>query len=146
MQTVNAPKTTATYRTTLTPEMVTKVLNLAKLESPLSTASATLIAKFAPLQAKIDNAGIVPAYTTTGRESVLSSLGGLTQKDTTSALYTLDSKSYLSKEEYWEACYDLYKVHPEQCTLGQITGAEEHAYLNDLMTEAETAKFEAGSA
>ena len=131
-------------RATVTASMVAKILYLAKTESPITEEAIQLVAKFAPLQAKIDNAGLTPAYITTPAISKLESLGGIdtTVKDDS---YTLAGHDYPTKELYWEACYKLYSSNPELCNLSTISSAREHMYLNDLMSEEEVNEFEAGA-
>ena len=134
-----------TYRATVTASMVAKILYLAKTESPLTEESIQLVAKFAPLQAKIDNAGLAVAYTVTPPMSKLESLGGTESSDHLTSSYTLAGHDYIIKELYWEACYKLYTESPELCNMTTISSAREHMYLNDLMSDEEIAEFEAGA-
>ena len=135
----------ATFRVTVTAQMVNKIVELARTEQPFpSTISLEILGKFAGLKGKIDNNAINPAYTTAPAISKLESLGGISQQAPSTA-YTLAGTSYSTKEEYWEACYKLYAVSPELCDMTTIMSGKEHAYLNDLMTEEEIAEFEAGA-
>ena len=131
------------YRATVTASMVAKILYLARTESPITEESIQLVAKFAPLQAKIDNAGLAIAYTTSPKESTLESLGEVDSSLLNT--YTLDTLLYSSKEAYWEACYLKYVDVPHDCDISTIAAAKEHMYINDLMSEEEIAEFEATS-
>ena len=130
----NATKTK--YRPVLTAAHIEKILELAKTEKPgISDISVSLIGVLAPFKAKIDNAGIEPAYTIepTSKANVVSKLGG-----------ALDNE--LSKEDYWERCYNRVQHHgTKNCTLEEIEAANEHKYLHDLMNEEESEAFESRS-
>ena len=125
------------YRPVLTATQILHILTLAKTESPISSASISLIATLAPFQAKIENAGIAPAYTTTPIVSA-TSLEGL------GALAPLETTPY-NKEEYWQRCYTKYSANPVACSLEEIHAAKEHMYLHELMSAEEVAEFEAAS-
>lgn len=49
------------------------------------------------------------------------------------------------KVAYWYECYAKYLQNPVSCTLDEIDAANEHKYLNDLMTPLELKAFEARS-
>jgi len=131
------------YRPSLPPHLIAHILDLAKKEQPLSTSSIELISILAPFQAKIQNMGLEPAYTTQVRlpkPSIEVSLGMLPNS---SVLYTLDDTAYFSKEAYWQACYYQSLANFEGLSLLEMNAAKEHMYLNDLMTEEEVIEFEA---
>ena len=122
------------YRPSLTAQQVSTILTLAKTALPLTDETMSLISTLAPFMAKIENDGIVPAYTVSNKPPAnsLESLGGM---------ITSDANSHVSKEAHWEQCYlRILEVGAAACTLETIQAAEEHRYLNDLMTpEEETA-------
>jgi hypothetical protein len=58
----------------------------------------------------------------------------------------LSATDYAAKELYWEACYAKRTSYgPASCTLLELEAAQEHAYLNDLMSDTELADFEAAT-
>lgn len=129
---VSSPK----YRPVLTAAQILHILTLAKTESPdISDMSISLISSLAPFQAKIENAGIQAAYTTSPRVSLLDSIGGASSE-------SIPVDRPLLKEDYWEACYNKFLATPIACSLEEIAGAQEHKYLHQLMTPEELAKFE----
>lgn len=139
--------TTPKYRPVLTAAQIQHILALAKTEHPsISQASMSLIATLAPFAAKIDNAGITAAYSTTPKQDLLSSLGG----DAPAAPSHISASSnnqaaLMSKEEVWELAYNKYQSCPAACSLQEIRDSKEYAYLNDLMSAEEVAEFEAAS-
>jgi len=52
----------------------------------------------------------------------------------------IDPASFSSKTLYWEACYEKYVTDLDSCSLTEIDAANEHRYINELMTEEEMAK------
>jgi len=125
----------AKYRPVLTATQIQKILALAKTEIPLSIESISIISTLAPFAAKIENAGIVAAYSTSPAKpkvGSLESLGGTASP--------VDDT--LSKEEYWELCHSKYNSQPENCSLAEIEGAQEYRYLNGLMSAEEAITFE----
>jgi hypothetical protein len=124
------------YRPSLTAEQVNHILALAKTESPISELSFSLISTLAPFQAKIQNAGIQASHVMANKPSV-TSMEGLGAAPTSSV-----NPNDMTKEEYWEVCYAMYKTNPANCNLTEIEAAQEHRYLNDLMTPEEEADHE----
>ena len=126
------------YRPVLTAENITHILKLAKTESPLSDASTAVIAVLAPFQAKIDNAGIVPAYTTSTpnkqekANDLLDSLG----------FPSIRPDPTVPKEVLWKQAYKKFKASPATCSLVEIGYAQEYMYLHDLMSPEEMVEFE----
>ena len=130
------------YRPVLTAGQIEHILYLAKSESPMTQAAMTIIATLSPFQAKIENAGIAAAYTMQDpkpKVNSLESLGGLAS----SKVLTTEPDACETKEEFWELCYEKYMANPAICSLDVIKGAQEHKYLNDLMTAEELSDFEA---
>lgn len=127
----------AKYRPVLTATQIEHILALAKSESPISQDSMSLISTLSPFQAKIQNAGIAAAYTVSNKPKAnsLEALGGVS---------STSSISSSSKEEYWEMCYLKLQSNPTTCSLEEIKAANEHKYLNELMTPEEIKKFERG--
>lgn len=137
----NGPQATRKYRPVLTAGQITKILELAKLESPMSDISFSLISTLAPFKAKIENLSITAAYTASPpkREQILSDLGG-----SGSGVIDIIPSEHFSKEEYWAKCYAKHCLQPASCSLEEIVAASEHKYLNGLMTESEVVSFEEG--
>jgi len=135
--------TKAKYRPVLTAAQITHILNLAKLEFPLTDQSISVIATLSPFVAKIENAGINPAYEIKpAKPSTLESLGGVGTEEKEAIANTFNNTTGKTKEEYWQACYYKYQSDAISCTLDEIRAAQEHKYLNDLMTPEEQLAFE----
>lgn len=138
------------YRPVLSPEQIAHILYLAKREVPISELSFSLIATLSPFQAKIDSQAINPAYVQVqqgSKPSMLESLGGevtvLPSDDMIGVPESINPNlSYRTKEEYWATCYAKYRLLPESCTVLEIKAAQEHMYLNDLMSPEEMVQFE----
>ncbi len=142
------------YRPVLTSEQILHILNLAKLEQPsISSASISLISVLAPFQAKIENAGIQAAYTTSlkapsttslealGGTGVAEALGSeLPSCITSSAI--VSTEAMIGKEAYWEQCFHKYSANPTLCSLQEIEAANEYRYINDMMSTEEQEEFE----
>ena len=135
------------YRPVLTANQITHILNLAKLENPLSDISLSVISTLSVFQTKIDNAAVLPAYSSiqstasasnavTREEKQLLDLGEIPATSTTT-----DTAS--TKEVLWEQAYQLYIADPTACSIATLSAAQEHMYLNDLMTAEQEAAWEA---
>lgn len=128
------------YRPVLTEQAINHILTLAKKETPLSLASIEIISILVPFQAKIENDSIFAAYDTSlPKESIEESIGLI---DSISITYSVKGVSYPTKEEAWDAAYNIYTMAPDTLTLKEMHMAKEHMYLNNLMTEAEILIFE----
>jgi len=152
------------YRPSLTAKQIQHIVSLAKREQPISNNSLSLLSVLSPFLAKIENAGIMPAYTlapTTHSKASLASSAftlsslGLDSLDKVMEASKLsiapnselaDSRpledASLSKQEQWEACFIKYVEDIDACTLPELQGAQEWRYLNDLMSPEEMAAFE----
>lgn len=144
---MSVPKSKSKYRPVLKVSQIIHILKLAKSESPISSASISVIGTLAPFLAKIENDGIQAAYTiapTIPKQSTLESLGGTPAScDDSTLLSEISAEGLaLTKEEIWEKAYVLYKTNPTFCSLDTIQAAREHMYLNDLMSPEEAAEFE----
>lgn len=134
-------KATPKYRPVLTAEQILHIIQLAKLEEPISMVSISLISTLSPFAAKIDNAGIVPAYSTSPvyklsiTDKTLSKLGAEVNQE-------IESMHLISKEERWAKAYAKRMLDPVSCSLVEIADAKSHAYLNDLMGSDELADYE----
>ena len=123
---------TKKYRPSLTADDINHIISLAKKESPISIKSIDVLTKLAPFKAKIDvssvdfGVGMIPT----------SSISNVTSSSPINDIV-------LVKEEYWERCHDKYLADPEDCTVREIKAAQEHRYINDLMSSAEIIDFEA---
>lgn len=124
------------FRPVLTADQISKILELAKTELPLSVDAISLIATLSPFQAKILNQGITPAYTLAPARVKANSLESLG-----AASAAVDHNP--NKEEYWALCYErLQEYGAEHLSLNEIQAAREHMYLNDLMSADEMVEFE----
>ena len=134
---------TPKYRPVLTAAQILHIILLAKLEDSISMTSISLISVLAPFAAKIDNAGIIPAYTTSPVLSLtdknLSKLGADVSQE-------IEAMHLMSKEERWAKAYAKRMLTPTACSLIEIADAKSHAYLNDLMSTKELTDYEASMA
>tara|TARA_R110000744_G_scaffold372015_2_gene483362 strand:- start:334 stop:762 length:429 start_codon:yes stop_codon:yes gene_type:complete len=140
MKNTNTPA--SKYRPVLTAAQIEHILTLAKLESPISATSFSVIATLSPFLAKIQNNAVTAAYSTTEKTAASSkfSLEGLGGEVSDS-----NHDSMHNKEAYWEQCYQKLESNgAASLTLEQLKGADEHRYLNSLMTPEEQASFERG--
>jgi hypothetical protein len=133
--TSNNTNTTAKYRPSLTAAQIRYILKLAKLESPLTEESKSVIKTLSPFLAKIDNEAISPAYEYAERPSILESLGA-------DSLNSPEFNKETNKAIINSLCYEQWKQQPESCSLEEIAAAQEHAYINDLMTPEEEESYE----
>jgi hypothetical protein len=121
------------YRPSLSEEEVQYILLKAKedyiaTDSPISLA---VVNKFSVLATKIANNAITPSHVEKPKVSLIESLGGT------------QPSLQVTKEEYWAQCYAKYELDSTSCTVAEIKAAQEHRYLNDLMTPDEVARHEA---
>lgn len=125
------------YRPSMTSYQITKILELAKLESEgISPISMSIIATLAPFQAKIENAGIQASYTPVPAKPSTTSLEALG-----AASAAVDQ--VVDKEEYWALCYErLQQYGATELSLVELQAVAEHRYLNDLMTTEEESEHE----
>ena len=132
----------AKFRPVLTLEQIQHTIKLAKLESPISDASINLIATLTPYIAKIEAQSIAAAYTTKERQNLESKLGFTSTEIAEITGNSEHIAAAMNKEEYWKACYLKYSANPTVCTTSEILAAQEHMYLNDLMSPEEMVEFE----
>lgn len=130
------------FRPVLSHVQIIKIIELAKLEQPITVESKSLLASLSPFLAKIEAQGVQAAYTATqpAKKAPEKDIGVLHGADNTGLVGS--PTWYDTKELFWEACYNKYKETPTLCTLDEIEGAQEHKYLNDLMTPIEVSRFE----
>lgn len=148
--------TKAKYRPPLSNAQITHILELAKMEKPyISQLSMSVIATLVPFQAKIDNDCVAAAYTTSDKPKLsdIQALGGTTTGTggpvaadlpndfawaASSNTPTGGGDGGGTKEQYWEACFKKTKQHGYKgCSLAEIQAANEHRYINDLMSPEE---------
>lgn len=98
-----------------------------------SAKSLAIVGIVSPFLAKIEAGAINPAYTESGKTSLLESLGAPAPEN---------SKPEQSKEKYWKACYEKVIADPLSATIVEINAANEHRYLNGLMSIEEVQEFE----
>lgn len=128
------------YRPSLTAENIQWIVEKAKTTSPLTPEAYSVIAVLDPFLTKIANSSITPAYSIAAKAKAkansLESLGeGAASSEAVAA-------GTVSKTEYWAQCYQKYISNPSSCTLTEIANAQEHRYLNDMMSPEEIAVFE----
>lgn len=140
-------KQVAKYRPVLTASQILHILTLCKTESPISSESMSVIATLSSFQAKIENAGITPAYIQAAPKPKANSLEalGFVGASSVETVDTTLAPTYEDKEAYWSHCYAKYSTNPASCTLQEIHAAKEHMYINDLMSEEEVRVFESDS-
>ena len=132
------------YRPSLTEEQLLHIVTLAKCENPLSLTSIQLVSQLAPYVAKIEAGSLVPSYVPSQHkpvsktQSILESLG----HDCTPETEEEKFQASLVKEDLWELAYEKYKENPSSCTSLELTYAQEHRYLNDLMSPEEVKEWE----
>lgn len=132
------------YRPVLTATQILKVLELAKKEVPISSDSFSLISTLSVFAAKIENQAITPAYIEEPpalKVSTLEALGGTLCADASIGV-TEQLPEGMSKEAVWAVSYSKYKLDAASCSLQEIQEAQEHMYLNDMMTAEEILAFE----
>ena len=130
------------FRPVLTLEQIQHTIKLAKLETPISDTSISLIATLTPYIAKIEARSIAAAYTTKERLSLESKLGFSSEEIAETIGNSEHIAAAINKEEYWKVCYEKWLDNPVNCTVSEILAANEHRYLNDLMTPEEMVEFE----
>jgi len=126
----------AKYRPVLTAEQIVHIMSLCKSELPISDASISVIGSLGLFYAKIENRGIQAAYEAVEPKPPVNNLEALGEapKD--------PIEEHGNKELYWRVCYTKYKLRPTSCSLDEIEAAQEHMYLNDLMSPEEITAFE----
>jgi len=141
------------YRPVLTSVQILHILAVCKREQPLSDASLSVISTLSVFKAKIDNAGVKPAYSSRDEQTIAAAKQQQTLMELGTdkpSLYSLPTPSVpatadytaTSKEDYWEQCYIKYTDDPALCNLEELAAATEHMYLNDLMTSEQEAAHE----
>lgn len=126
------------YRPSLTEEHIRWIVDKAKTTSPLTPEAYSIIAVLDPFLTKIANSSITPAYKIRlkPRANSLESLGEGAESSKAVAAGGLE------KTAYWQQCYEKYISDPSSCSLTEITNAQEHRYLSDMMSPEEIAEFE----
>ena len=134
------------YRPSLTEQQLRYIVSLAKKEVPLTELSYSVIQVLDTYLYKLGNNSIVPSssYVLKPVANSLDSLGAHSSTPgSTPGANTLDPEAYPDKVAYWEACYTKYITSgADSCNLTEITNAQEHRYLEGLMSEEEIAAFE----
>lgn len=136
---IERKETKKKYRPVLSATAIAHIIALAKSEHPLSSRSIEVIATLSPFLAKIENAGVAPAYTEKPVLSLEEKLGMPVPLHSVSK----EQLANQTKEVYWNVCYNKYKINPVSCSLVEIEAAREHMYLHDLMSPQEIEEFEA---
>ena len=129
--------TKSKVRPTLSASDLEHLLYLCKSESPISDKSLGLIYRLAPLLAKISGSTTAHTHSPTHPVTYPASHPAPT-KPTKPAIAT-------SNLQYWEQCHNKYIDSPAECSGNEIEAAQEHRYLNDLMSPDEKAVFESAS-
>ena len=129
------------YRPSLPAHIIEHIVRLAKKDLSLQilpldhNSDKELISILAPFQAKIENYGIAPSYTTSPKESVEESLG------------MIAPPLGQDKIAYNLNCYTKYKLalatdRLQSISLVMLDAAKEHMYVNDLMSPEEEKSYE----
>lgn len=145
---MNLQATKQKYRPVLTAPQITQIIELAKLDyanlsSPTRDISWSLITTLSPFKTKIELDSIAPAYTTTAISSEAKQAALLAELGATQDEIPKIAVEELTKEQYWQYCYDKYQnlgigaLNPQE-----IEGVHEHKYLHGLMSSTEVAAFE----
>lgn len=128
MSTNSIPK----YRPVLSAEQINTIMHLCKTTLPLTSKTMDVIATLAPFQAKIENAGVIAAYSMTPPQSIEDKLGFSTPEIS------------VSPEEKRYQAFIKYDNNPSSCSIHEIEMAQTYRYENRLMTVEETTAFEKG--
>jgi len=145
---MSTKSTTQRYRPSLTAVQIAWIVTKAKTELPISDTAFSVIASLDPFLTKIANRSITPSYVVSNKPlaNSLEALGAASEIGNTynpsNNLANSLIREGVTKEQLWEECYKKYMASPASCTLTEIECAQEHRYLNDLMTEEEIAAFE----
>jgi len=124
------------YRPVLTAEQITYILYMCRIQEPLTEEAMSIIISLGPFKAKIDDRGIQAAYVAGNAPKASIPANA----PTSVAPYNPMGKT---KEEVWEECYNKWNTEGSSaCSLREIEGANEHRYLNDLMSAEEVAAFD----
>ena len=130
------------YRPVLTAAQILHIITCLKQEAPLTDIGFSCLTSLVPFKDKITAGTVTPSYTaasTASVDSVETSLAALGYPGEQEH----PDEHPRTKEQLWEECYKKYTESPSNCSAGQIESAFEHMYLNDLMSPAEMAEFEA---
>ncbi|RLE97146.1 MAG: hypothetical protein DRJ63_09540 [Thermoprotei archaeon] len=140
------------YRPSLTLGQLTKIVELAQAEEPKSIEAFQLIASLTPYVAKAMIGAVTPSYEAVSseqkaqdkQEALNDSLGLETSKELSPKI-TANITS-LPKESYWKLCYQKReRLGASMLSAEENLGAQEYAYLNDLMSAEEIEAFEQAS-
>lgn len=134
---------TKKYRPSLTMTQITTLIELCKNQQPMSPNIMDVLSVLAPYYTKIQLGTVQPNHTVSNKPKTPADL--LTElgcNDSTGESYI---STNMSKAHYWEQCYNkLLTNGPDLLTAEELAGAQEHRYLNNLMTPEEVAEFDAG--
>jgi len=137
----NSINTGAKYRPVLKRAQLAKIVASLKADPEPDVDTYSSLAYLVPFIAKIDMKGMKAIYNMAPEKpSLLESLGA--GAGTGSAML---QQSNADRERYWEECYNKYITDPSNCTHRQLDAAQEHMYINELMTEQQLQLFESGA-
>ena len=130
------------YRLSLTARQIQLIMErMITPETITSPEILDLMSAFAGVNKKIAG-GEAPDYIPTPRETIADKLGMHTSNNVAADMsFGMAGKTFQSKEVYWEYCY-MQHMQGKECTPAMLEAANEHRYLNDLMSKEEEAEFE----
>jgi len=125
------------FRPVLTASQILHIIEFCKKERPQTDMGFSIQAALVSFKDKIEDGTITPSYQTKTPLDISLEELGFTDDDVNSSI---DIR--LSKETYWKECFNKYTRDPNSCSVKQIAAADEHRYLNDLMSDKEIIDFE----
>jgi len=138
---MNSPlKNEPRHRISLTrSDIILLIESIHESKNPLAADNINMLSKLNVFLSKIDNKVIAASYMPAPpAPSLLESIGVV---DTSANISIKADKK--SKEQVWEDCYNKYLSNPTACNAMELECAQEHKYLNELMSQEEIATFEA---
>ena len=131
------------HRPSLSVVQIERILTLCKSQSIMTTEDYSLVATLAPFLVKIENgtsaSNCQVAANASTKANDISFLTGIAHTGSDNEL------NNLTKEDYWEQCYNRWLINPALLSLKEIQASNEHRYLNSLMTPEEVTVFETNS-
>ena len=131
---MTAPHAKLKFRPVLTAQQIEHVLTMCRSETPLSQESIELVATLSPYYAKIQNAGVIPAYSVTDARKVENKLGIET-----------GSNGRIDWVQVRKQAYEKYVQNPNLCSMDELKYAHQYRFDNGLMSTEESEKYVADS-
>lgn len=115
------------FRPSLSAEQISYILEILNTQSPTGLRNQC-IKSLAVFKLKADHGIVTPSHVSTGRQTLVDSLGFSDSQD-------VDSISI-------EALVKIYDVTPQVLTQSQIDRVNLYRYTNDLMSPTEESEYE----